>query len=183
MFCYWLLFFCFGHRLLSFSTGTQPFLVAGSLALAVANPFFGRTAFPSVRRARVHFSSTRPSVGRPCRRAVPLVFIFRGRLFCEQAMRSLLTVPVILFSSGNAFSSNLSRPSVGPCFRRSTLPSVCPARLRLFVVALFLCRRCDGDGINPCTLCSSKGVMCKYSKKERRYIHGSWLSTDVASLS
>lgn len=31
-------------------------------------------------------------------------------------------------------------------------------------------RRCDGDGINPCTLCSGKGVACKYSKKERRYV-------------
>ncbi|CAM9589276.1 unnamed protein product, partial [Scytosiphon promiscuus] len=29
-------------------------------------------------------------------------------------------------------------------------------------------RRCDGDGVNPCTLCSTKGVLCAYSKKGRR---------------
>ncbi|CAN0305300.1 unnamed protein product [Ectocarpus sp. 12 AP-2014] len=29
-------------------------------------------------------------------------------------------------------------------------------------------RRCDGDGINPCTLCATKGVTCAYSKKGRR---------------
>ncbi|CAN0176773.1 unnamed protein product [Discosporangium mesarthrocarpum] len=30
-------------------------------------------------------------------------------------------------------------------------------------------RRCDGDGMNPCSLCRTKGTPCLYSKKERRW--------------